>query len=216
MALLLLAIRFGEVRGRYTMDQAMDYRSDLLKQADILEQALPAMDEKLRDLAAEWKNMDAFDFIGAGPDHAAAWFGQAKIYEACGNYAMCINTEEWLHMNFFMKNVDRIGTVLVCAGNSPALSRALEVAHHAAQDMGRPLLVVTSGENRFAPQGCHVVSIPAAKYSHNEVLTQFAPICLLAGYLGEYLGEEDGRGCKGPWQFAEGGRGITQSEIIVK
>ena len=34
LALLLLAIRFGEVRGRYTMDQAMDYRADLLAQAD--------------------------------------------------------------------------------------------------------------------------------------------------------------------------------------
>ena len=216
LSLLLLAIRFGEVRGRYTMDQAMDYRNDLLKQAEALEQALPAMDEQLRKLSAEWKDLEAFDFIGAGPDYAAAWFGQAKIYEACGKYAMCINTEEWLHMNFFMRRVNQIGTVLVCAGDSPALSRALELARHAARDMGRPLLVVTSGDNRLDIPGCHVVSVPAARYAQSEVLTQFAPICLLAGYMGEYLGEEDGRGCKGPWQFAEGGRGITQSEIIIK
>ena len=216
LSLLLLAIRFGEVRGRYTMDQAMAYRADLLEQADALERMLPDMDAQIRELAAAWKDMDAFDFIGAGPDYAAAWFGQAKIYEACGKYAMCINTEEWLHMNFFMKNVDRIGTVLVCEGDSPALSRALELAGHAARDMGRPLLVVTSGGDRFGGLGCGVVRTPVSRYSQSGLLTQFAPMCLLAGYLGEFLGEEDGRGCKGPWQFAEGGRGITQSEIIVK
>ena len=68
LALLLLAIRFGEVRGRYTMDQAMDYRADLLAQADALERALPAMDEQIKRLAGEWKDLEAFDFIGAGPD----------------------------------------------------------------------------------------------------------------------------------------------------
>ena len=216
LALLLLAIRFGEVRGRYTMDQAMDYRADLLAQADALERALPAMDAQIQRLAGEWKGLEAFDFIGAGPDYAAAWFGQAKIYEAVGRYAMCINTEEWLHMNFFMKNVEKIGTVLVCAGGSPAASRALELADYAGRDMGRPLLAVTSGENRFDQGTCQAVLTPETRYAHSGVLSQFAPLCLLAGYLGEFLGEEDGRGCKGPWAFAQGGRGITQSEIIVK
>ena len=216
LALLLLAIRFGEVRGQYTMDQANNYRNDLLEQAEALEQMLPTMDEQMRKLAFRWKDMEAFDFIGAGPDYATAWFGQGKIFEACGKYAMCINTEEWLHMNFFMRKVDRIGTVLVCEGNSPAYSRALEVARNATQDMGRPLLVVTSGENKFDALGCSTVTIPTSRYTQSEILTQFAPLCLLAGYLGEFLGEEAGRGCKGPWQFAADGRGTTQSQIIIK
>ena len=41
ISLLLLAIRIGEVRGRYTMDQASAYRKDILKQADELERLLP-------------------------------------------------------------------------------------------------------------------------------------------------------------------------------
>lgn len=216
LALLLLAIRLGEVRGRYTMDQANCYRSDLLKQAEVLDRMLPAMDEQMRELALRWKDMEAFDFIGAGPDYATAWYGQGKIYEACGKYAMCNNTEEWLHMNFFMRRVDRIGTILICEGNSPAYSRALEVAYNAVHDMGRPLLVVTSGENGFADLGCSVVTMPTTKYSQSGILTQFTSLGLLAGYLGEFLGEEAGRGCKGPWQFAADGRGTTQSQIIIK
>ena len=215
LALLLLAIRIGEVRGRYTMDQAMDYRYDLLRQADALEECLPAMDGQMKALADSWKDQEAFDFIGAGPDYASAWFGQAKIYEACGKYAMSVNTEEWLHLNFFLRRVDRIGTVLVCQGDSPALSRARELAVHAARDMGRPFLLVTSGKASFSDLALPTVVTPATDHAQSGLLTQFSPLCLLAGYLGEFLGEENGRGCKGPWSFAQGGKGITQSEMIV-
>ena len=41
LLLLLLAIRLGEVRGRYTMDQAMAYRDDILVQAAKQEALLP-------------------------------------------------------------------------------------------------------------------------------------------------------------------------------
>ena len=215
LALLLLAIRIGEVRGRYTMDQAMDYRYDLLRQADALEECLPAMDSQMKALADSWKDLEAFDFIGAGPDYASAWFGQAKIYEACGKYAMSVNTEEWLHLNFFLRRVEKIGTVLVCQGDSPALSRARELAVHAARDMGRPFLLVTSGKASFSDLALPTVVTPATNYAQSGLLTQFSPLCLLAGYLGEFLGEENGRGCKGPWTFAQGGKGITQSEMIV-
>lgn len=128
---------------------------------------------------------------------------------------MSVNTEEWLHLNFFLRRVDKIGTVLVCQGDSPALSRARELAGHAAHDMGRPFLLVTSGKASFSDLALPTVVTPATDYAQSGLLTQFSPLCLLAGYLGEFLGEEDGRGCKGPWSFAQGGKGITQSEMIV-
>ena len=56
MALLLLAIRIGEVRGKYTMDTAMDYRLDFLNQADALEQMLTEMDAQTRALAKDWND----------------------------------------------------------------------------------------------------------------------------------------------------------------
>ena len=127
LLLLLLAIRFGEVRGRYTMDQAMAYRDDILVQAAKQEALLPAMDDAMLALAKEWKDREAFDFVGAGQDYATAWFGHAKVYEAMGKYAMCVNTEEWLHLNFFMRRFDQIGTVVVCASDSHARSRAQEM-----------------------------------------------------------------------------------------
>lgn len=215
LALLLLAIRIGEVYGRYTMDRAMDYRHDLLRQADALEECLPAMDAQIKKLSETWCNLEAFDFIGAGPDYASAWFGQAKIYEACGKYAMCNNTEEWLHMNFFMRQVDKIGTILICHGDSPALSRAKELTHYAVCDMERPFLLISTKEMDLGEATYPSVYTPTTAYPQSSILTQFAPICLMAGYIGEFLQEEDGRGCQGPWSFAHNGRGIKESEIIV-
>lgn len=215
LALLLLAIRIGEVRGRYTMDQAMAYRLDIPKQADALEQMLPGMDAGMRSLAERWKGMEAYEFIGGGRDYAAAWFGHAKVFEAMGKYAMCINAEEWLHMNFFQRRFDQIGTVVVCCGDNPGLSRVRECLRYAEGSVGRPILLVTDTPDLLDAGKAAVAETPKTQFAWNAVLTQFAPLCLLTGYLGELLGEVDGRGCEGPWSFAQDGAGIKNSEIIV-
>ena len=87
MALLLLAVRIGEVRGMYTMDQAMDYRYDMKNQGDLLEALLPQMAETCAKTAEEWKDFPCFDFVGAGFDYAAVWPGEdagghRKIFHA--------------------------------------------------------------------------------------------------------------------------------------
>ena len=216
LTLLLLAIRFGEVRGRYTMDEAAAYRRGIQTYAQTLEQALPTIDAQMLELAKRWSAMDAYDFIGAGPDYASAFYGHAKIYAALGKYAMCVNTEEWLHLNFFMRNIEKIATILVCSAGSAARSRAEEVLAHAAADMGRPTLLVTSDGAGMQVCGADVVEVPTGSHWFIETLGQFVPSALLTGYLGAILGEAGGRGCKGPWSFARGGAGIKNSRIIVK
>ena len=212
MALYLLAIRIGEVRGRFTMDRAMEYRMDILPHAEQIEKDMPKTDAMMLALAKQWQTLCAYDFIGAGQDFAAAWYGHAKIFEAVGRYAMCINTEEWLHLNFFMREVDKIGTVLVCSSDSPALSRALELEKYAVRDMGRPMLVITDCDGVFT-HAENVCRLPKSKEIFTGAMSQFIPLSLLAGYLGEMIGEVDGRGCVGPWAFAQGGAGITTGKL---
>lgn len=215
LSLLLLAIRFGEVRGRFTMDQANAYRHDILVQADELEKLLPGMDEESFERARDWKGMEAFDFVGAGTDYAAAWYGHAKTFEAVGKYAMCINAEEWLHLNFFMRNVDKIGTIVVCSKENKGISRVLEMVKHAADDMGRSTWVLTDAEELFKDTRAKTCMLPSGDYGFSSVLTNFVPCALVTGYLSAMIGEEYGRGCKGPWAFADHGAGIINSEIIV-
>ncbi len=215
MALLLLAIRFGEVRHQYTMDQAMDYRYDIRNQGALLEELLPQMDSICEKVAEEWKDFPCFDFVGAGFDYAAAWYGQAKILEATGKFAMHINSEEWFHLNFFARDAKHIGTVVVANTTNPGISRTKEMIKF-AKELGRPMVVITDGRKEDFGEETTYIQVPAPKYPISMPLTQYAPICLIASYIAELIGEKYGRGCEEDWEFAAGGAGVKNSEIIVK
>ncbi len=214
LALYLLAIRIGEVRGRYTMDEARARRKEIPALADALEKALPAMDAQALETAKTFKDLSAYDFAGSGFEYAAAWFSMAKIFEATGSYAMCINTEEWLHMNFFMRGPEKIGTMIYAASENKALSRTNETIGYALE-LGRPLLVVTDEERPDLAGRATVFIVPKAKYLLAESLYQFAPVCLICGYMMTMLGEKSGRGCEGPWSFSKGAACVRQSKLEI-
>lgn len=216
MALLLLAIRFGEVRGAYTMDQASDYRKDIRQQGRLLDELLPDMDRACERVAEAWKDFPCYDFVGAGFDYAAAWFGWAKILEATGKFAMHINSEEWFHLNFFARDARHLGTVVVGNTKNPAMSRTREMVTY-ADVLHRPLVIVTDGgPDDFGNVPAEYIRVPAPKYPITMPLTQYAPICLMASYISVLIGEKYGRGCEGDWSFCAGGHCVKNSEIIVK
>lgn len=216
MALLLLAIRFGEVRGKYTMDLASDYRKDIRQQGKLLGEILPEMDEACERIAEEWKDFPCYDFVGAGFDYAAAWFGWAKILEATGKFAMHINSEEWFHLNFFARDAKHLGTVVVANTKNPAMSRTKEMIKY-ANELHRPLVVITDGTAEdFDNEKAEYIKVPVPKHPITMPLTQYAPICLIASYISVLIGEKYGRGCEGDWSFCAGGYCVKNSEIIVK
>ena len=216
MSLLLLAIRWAEVRGKLTQDQALDYRMDIKNQGKLLRELLPEMETKCEKLAEEWKDFPCYDFIGAGFDYATAWFGQAKILEATGKFAMHINSEEWFHLNFFARDAKHMGTVVVANTTNPAMSRNRELLKY-ANELHRPLAVITDGDAAdFNNEPAEYIKVPAPKYPISMPLTHFAPVCLLASYISVLIGEKYGRGCEGDWSFCDGGYCVKNSEIIVK
>lgn len=215
MSLLLLAIRFGEVRHQYTMDQAMAYRYDIRNQGAALQELLSGMIETCEKVAEEWKDFPCYDFIGAGFDYATAWFGHAKILEATGKFAMHINTEEWFHLNFFARNAKEMGTVVVANTTNPAHSRSKELVKY-ANVLHRPMVVITDGDaSDFNGEEATYIKVPKPEYPITMPITHFVPVCLIAAYISEIIGEKYGRGCEGDWAFAEGGAGVKNSEIIV-
>ncbi len=213
LVLMLLAVRIGEVRGRYTMDQATAYRRELLETADRLEALLPEMDAGAAELAAAWKGLEAFDFIGSGPDYAAAWFGHAKVMEATGQYAMHINTEEFLHLNFFLRRAEHIGTVLVASAASAAHSRAQEVLNY-LKILGRPSVLLCDMPKAY-DTAFPVLRSPATESWFFQPLAQFVPLCLWQGEMMLLRGEAPGRGCEGRWSFSKGGAAVANSETVI-
>lgn len=144
ITLYLLAVRIGEVRQKFTMDQAAYYRDDVFVLADALEQSLPGIFEKTAALAEKWQNKVCFEFAGAGFDSAAAAYGAAKIMEATGDFTTIVDSEEWFHQNCFIKDIEQLGSWVVTNSTNPGRSRSEELI--ATEAMFRSCAVVTDKE----------------------------------------------------------------------
>lgn len=128
---------------------------------------------------------------------------------------MCINAEEWLHLNFFMRNVERIGTIVVCSGQNRGIVRVKEMLKHAFQDMGRPTAIITDSPASFSEIGAEVLQVPKSEFDHSGSLTNYVPCALLMGYISAMIGETYSRGCKDHWAFAAHGNGINRSQLVL-
>lgn len=214
LALYLLAIRIGEVRGRYTMDRARSLRKEIPHIAEDLANLLPLMDDKIHAIADVWKNFASYDFVGGGIDEATAFFGMAKVFEATGQFANYINAEEWLHLNFFMRRREEIGTVMIANPENKAYSRIREVIAY-MKELGRPMFVISSEDASFWGTDTEYVKVPSVSYEGASALVSFIPLCLLMGYIQEALGEKSGRGCEGAWSFSKGAHCVRESEKVI-
>lgn len=217
MGLLVLALEIGSLRGTLTQEQVKHHLECMAAQAAELEQLLPEMDGKTLAAARKWRDLEAYDLVGSGSDYGTALFAQAKVFEAIGRYAMVNNTEDWMHMNCFLRRTGRIGTLVLCAGQNPAASRVSEMLTHTAGDLKRPLLFLTDAPEAFDwPDSAATVRLPRSADRFSGILTQLAPISLLFGYIGQMLGEEDGRGCRDHWSFCRNGNAVRNSRITYE
>ncbi len=141
IALLLAALRIAEVRGALTTAAADAERRAIAELADAVEETIQLCEPIVDDLVERWKKAALFEFVGAGPLYGAAMFSAAKLLEASGDSALAQETEEWSHLQFFVKKAD-IPLVLLSANQFDA-DRAAEVAR-AAKSIGRPIALVST------------------------------------------------------------------------
>ena len=208
-ALYLLAVRFGEVRGRHTQDEAGALRARWLESVKTLESCLPSLDTVFRNLAEEWRGLQRCELLGSGPARAAAAFGAAKILEASGHPTVHQDIEEWVHLHYFARDPAACGTLLICSSAEPAGSRAKEIAPF-LQRLGRPLRALTDGSG--SPEWAHALTLPTPPSPPFLYLLHCAALALFAAHLSEICGAEYGRGARGPWQDCADGRTTRHSE----
>lgn len=137
------------------------------------------------------------------------------MIEAAGRYSMHVNTEEWLHLNFFVANSEHTGTVAFIDDANASMGRMKEALHY-MQVMERPLMVVSDADDLDVPEAS-LVKIPKTEYEVTSPIMSFIPGALLAGYVSSMSGEPYSRGFRTHWQFAEDASAIHKSNIeIVK
>lgn len=212
------AIRMGEVKMHYPMTQGMDYRNSMTEYAKSFEPVLENIDNQMFELAEKWKDLSRFEFVGAGPSGmATAWFGAAKVYEASGDPSTYENVEDWCHINYFAKDPQTIGTVMIIEAGSKSFKRAAEVVEVMAHHLGRPTLVVTDAPASEFCKEAVVCTIPSPKYVWQAPLMNHVPIDLLSGYLCMIKGEPMFRDrTKPPFNAPEGSMIKSSKMEIVR
>lgn len=187
LALLLIAVRIGEVRGHLDWAAATAMRRDILALADAAQETVLACDQAARTLAEEWREANEFVFVGGGPNYATALFSAAKVLEASGDAAVGQDTEEWAHLQFFARTRST-PTFFITAGERD-LSRATEVAI-AAKAIGRRVVAVAPASVSTLREAAPRI-LPLAE----RVSEMFSPLiatipgALFAAYRSEVLGE---------------------------
>ncbi|GMV27789.1 MAG: glucosamine-6-phosphate deaminase [Phycisphaerae bacterium] len=213
LALYLLAIRLGEVRGRYSQDQANALRQELMQTADAIEATVAALNSKTRELAEAFADEKSFIFVGDGPSYATALFSAAKLIEAAGRHAMGQETEEWAHLQYFT-NVDQATPTFLISPGYRGHGRAAELLEPMRR-IGRTIIaVVPEGDQAIAPQANWVLPVMG------QVREAFTPMIypvageLFAAHLAEVVGEPFFRDFTGPYGNEVGGNGIRASVVL--
>jgi glutamine---fructose-6-phosphate transaminase (isomerizing) len=212
LALLLMAVRIGEVRGTLNAQDAQAMRAELRDSAPAAERTLLACMPVARSLAYDWDNTSSFVFVGSGPNYGTALFAAAKLLEASGDIGIGQDIEEWAHLEYFARTPD-IPTIIISAGQRD-LSRAFEVAV-AAKAIGRRVAAISPQEHtllsgavpRFLP-----VVLMREMFSP---LVLSIPAALFAAYRSEVSGEDYFRAFGGGRNIEEGGGAsrIRTSEV---
>ncbi len=206
VALTLLAIHIGAMRGNLTGTETAAYRKQIMAFGDLIQQTIAACEPIVEKTAQDWVQEDEFVFTGSGPNYATALFNAAKIVEASGDSALGQDIEEWAHLQYFAKKVGT-PTFLISAGERD-LSRASEIAIAALQ-IGRKTAVV-----------CPKSVVSLIKFAHYyfpipQVEEMFSPLLasipgeLFSAYLAEKKNEPYFRDFQGG-RDKEGGGGISR------
>jgi len=207
LALYMLAIRFAELKGRMTMDQAHERRKELEASADAIARTIEQLDSAICNLAEEWAALNNFEVLGSGPATGSAAYGAAKLLEAAGSHALHQDVEEWVHLQYFVAQAQQTGTLLLAPSDSPALSRAIEVSRF-MDTLQRPYRVLTDGQ-AFK----NALQLPGGVREIFAPLLYAAPLALFAGYLADAQGQAYGRGSAGQWADSQNGAGVKNSAI---
>lgn len=206
MALLLMAVRIGEVKGTIDKKEAKTLRKKLSGLADVIEETIQKNKSGIEKLAKDWKAADEFVFVGGGPNFGTALFLAAKVLEASGDSALGQDTEEWAHLQYFQKT-SSTPTIFITAGDQD-LSRLDECLFAAKQIGRRTAVICPDTEKDLIEKADAAFTFPRVKEMFSALVTQI-PGELFAAYRAEIIDEPFFRNFTGGRDIENGG-GISR------
>ncbi len=183
IGLASIALRMGHVRGVLPPTAEQEWKAAISSYVHSYEGILEQIDDQMFELAKTWKDFEHFDFIGDGSELYSALFGLEKFYECTGVTGVFDDSENWCHINYFIRNPETVGTVIMADKHSPSFGRVVETIESAYR-IGRPVLVVTNADKSAFVDGVTVCTLPDTPEGFEWLmpLMDYVPAALLASY----------------------------------
>ncbi|MBM9504027.1 SIS domain-containing protein [Actinacidiphila acididurans] len=176
LALLLrLAGLVGVARGVPT---AAALLAELETVPELMADTLERADAVIAEQAAAERAGRMFLFAGAGPNHASAVVGAAKVKECTPDHAVAVQLEEFHHYN--SQKAGEPLWLLVPSGRATA--RGVDTVHEAHRLGGHVYAVTTDGESAYDGISRDVLHLPAVTEALSPLM-YFLPAQLVGYHL---------------------------------
>lgn len=182
IAITALGAYIGVEQGHITQERFDEIRTGIVTYTKSFMEQYACMDDQIFALGETWKDYGKFEVIGDCSQHASAQFVEEKLIECAGVYAAHADSEDWCHINFFLREPETIGTIFQAPVDGPGFDRMLYTIRSAA-GVGRPVLVVTDATEDVFPEGVTVCRTPKAPELWMSPLMEFIPGSLMGGYV---------------------------------
>lgn len=209
-ALYLLAVRFGEVRLKAGSEEILSYRQDVLRLMDYLSVNYEDYCQITLAAATHYQDCYGAEFYGSGYELGSALYGSQKAYEARGIMATYSDTENWFHVNYFLKDYQQVMTVVFADIHNEAHSRTKEMVKR-MQEMKRDVVLIT---NDISLIGRWTLRFPSDIVGLLSPMIEFTLAAMVISYLTALAKEPYSRGFTGIWEEQLGAFSTTNSEVV--
>ena len=216
-SLMMFGFYMSKAKGQLSEKQAQACREGLLEYVKSYdEETMERLSVQCFELAKKWEEdgVDNMDFIGDGPDYATAFFGSAKMVESFGGLTTNDDSEDWCHINYFIKDSDHVGTFVVANEDSPAFSREVETIKLASM-IRKHVAVITDCDKDIFPENVEIIKVPKPRSVWMHPLMEHIPLDFVAGYIGCWRGRMPFRSGEEPYCQDGNASRFRNSEIEI-
>lgn len=188
VAITALGAWIGLQQGHITEERFYAIRENIVTYVKAVMSCYCRIDDHMFRMGTVWKDYKKFEVVGDWGEAFSAQFVEEKFIECGGVHTTHADSEDWCHINYFLRDPETIGTIFLTHFQDPSFDRMLYTIRSAA-DIGRPSLVVTDAEVTFFPETAEVCRIPSAPEGWMTPLMDFIPGSLLASYVAACAGK---------------------------
>ena len=121
------------------------------------------------------------------------------------------DVEEWVHLQYFVRNTNQVGSFIIAPPNNNAMSRIIEI-EPLLRRLERPYRILCGKDN--ARHFDKSLVIPCKVRPVFAPLAYSIPLALFAAHLSQQVDELYGRGAIGKWVDCADGMTTRNSEIL--